>query len=103
MCVKLKFILIILLFPTIAFFSCCSKDEITQDPEFNSLEEEIDYIVNQYYDVGAAIGVIDKQQEQIIKFYGTKTLNENDPPDGNTIFQIGSSTKTFTSLILAWR
>lgn len=95
---KLKFILIVFFVPAIIFFSSCSKNE---SPQFISLKEEIDYIVNEYLKVGAAVGVINKQQEQLTLFYGTKVLNENDPPDGNTVFQIGSITKTFTATLLA--
>jgi CubicO group peptidase (beta-lactamase class C family) len=98
---KKKFILIIIFFSTITYFSSCSKNETPTGPEFNSLREEIDYLIEQYTEVGTAVGVINKQQEQIFIFYGTKMLNENDPPDGNTVYEIGSITKTFTATLLA--
>jgi CubicO group peptidase (beta-lactamase class C family) len=98
---KKNFILIILIFSTIIYISSCSKNETPTGPEFNSLREEIDYLIEQYTEVGAAVGVINKQQDQIVIFYGTKTLNENDPPDGNTVYEIGSVTKTLTATLLA--
>lgn len=96
-----KLILMVILFSNFTYFSGCSEDGLPPEPQFNSLEEEIDYLVEQYSEVGAAIGVINNQQEQIVLFYGTKTLNENDPPDANTVFQIGSIAKIFTCTLLA--
>ena len=93
---KLEFSLILFLLLSITFFSNCSKNKTPIGPQFNSLEEKIDYIVSQYFEVGAAVGVINKQQEQIVLLYGTKTMNEDDPPNENTVFQIGSITKIFT-------
>ncbi len=82
-------------------FSGCDKDEIPTAPHFNSLEEEIDYIANRYVKVGAMIGIINKEQEKIIFSYGTKSVENNDPPDANSVFEIGSITKTFTTTLLA--
>jgi len=45
-------------------------------------------------------GVINKQQEQLIFSYGTKSIDDNTPPDANTVFDIGSITKTFTATLL---
>jgi CubicO group peptidase (beta-lactamase class C family) len=98
---KLEFLLLIIHISSFIFFSSCSENGQPPDPQYSSLEEEIDHLVEQYSEVGAAIGVINNQQEQIVLFYGTKTLNENDPPDTNTVFQIGSITKIFTGTLLA--
>ena len=51
--------------------------------------------------VGAIIGIINKQQERVIFSYGTKSINSNEPPDANTVFEIGSITKTFTATLAA--
>ena len=82
-------------------FSGCDKDETPTGPQFNSLEEEIDHIANQYLKVGATIGIINKQQERLIFSFGTKSVNSNEPPDANTVFEIGSITKTFTATLAA--
>ena len=104
---KSKSILILGILLAITFFSSCAKNDTPtgpqSDPQFKNLEEEIDHIVNQYYKVGAAVGVINKQQEQLVSFYGTKVLNADDPPNENTVFQIGSITKTFTTTLFADR
>ena len=85
----------------IILISGCDKDDTPTGPPIGSLEEEIDHIANQYLKVGAIIGIINKQQERVIFSYGTKSINNNEPPDVNTVFEIGSITKTFTATLAA--
>jgi CubicO group peptidase (beta-lactamase class C family) len=85
----------------IIIISGCNKDDTPTSPPIGSLEEEIDQIANQYLKVGAIIGIINKQQERIIFSYGTKSINNTEPPDANTVFEIGSITKTFTATLAA--
>jgi CubicO group peptidase (beta-lactamase class C family) len=47
------------------------------------------------------IGVINKNQTKLIFSYGTKSFNTVDPPDANSVYEIGSITKTFTTTLLA--
>ena len=73
-----------------------------EDPStFASLEEEINSIADQYVKVGAIVGVINKQNVKFVFSYGTKLVGEVDLPDANTIFEIGSITKTFTATLTA--
>lgn len=91
---KLFYVLLIIL-----FISSCSKSNSTNAPD--SLEEAIDEIASEYLKVGMMIGVINSDQEKIIFSYGTKSRGTDDAPDENTVFDIGSMTKTFTSLMVA--
>ncbi len=76
----------------------CKKDEVQT---FSSLEEEIDFIAEKYVKMGAAIGIIDKQQQELEYYYGTISNYNKDLPDQHSIFEIGSITKTFTTTLLA--
>lgn len=49
--------------------------------------------------VGAAVGVIDQGKIQFF-YYGKKSIHHGEPISENTIFEIGSITKVFTTLIL---
>jgi len=79
----------------------CSKDKTPIGPIFHNLQGEINHIANRYMKVGAMIGVINKHQQKLIFSYGSKSVNTNEPPDANTVFEIGSITKTFTAIIAA--
>jgi len=78
--------------------SCKQEDEI---PEFNSMQEEVDYLMEKYVRMGAAIAIIDSRQELHTYFYGQLSENNPSPPDENSLFEIGSMTKTFTATLLA--
>ena len=78
---------------------CNKNDDI--NPGFSNLEEEVNYLADQYVKVGAMVGIIDKHQNKHILSYGSKSINNAEAPDANTVFDIGSITKTFTAIIAA--
>jgi CubicO group peptidase (beta-lactamase class C family) len=78
----------------------CDK-EPAPEPQFNSFEEELDYLVEQYVRMGAAVGIIDQQQNQQEYYFGKISRNRNVPPDAHSLFEIGSITKSFTAALLA--
>lgn len=98
---KAPLILNLFLLILIVIIAGCDKDKSITKPEFTSLEEEIDDIAQRYVKVGAIVGIINKQQERLVFSYGTKSINNNEPPDINTVFEIGSITKTFTTTLAA--
>jgi CubicO group peptidase (beta-lactamase class C family) len=50
---------------------------------------------------GLAIAVIHNDSTLLMKGYGTRTMNTNEPVDEHTMFAIGSASKAFTSTIVA--
>jgi CubicO group peptidase (beta-lactamase class C family) len=65
-----------------------------------TLTEAIDSLAEQYAQVGAMVGVV-RGSETLVLSYGTKRVGANDPPDRHSTFEIGSITKTFTTMLLA--
>ncbi len=65
---------------------------------------QIDSLIQPYLDnsvvVGLVVGAV-RGDESAIRGYGRVTLTEPNKPDGHTVFEIGSVTKTFTGLLLA--
>jgi D-alanyl-D-alanine-carboxypeptidase/D-alanyl-D-alanine-endopeptidase len=95
---KFLFILLLASFP---FFLHCGDGDAPTGPQFETLDEEIGHIVEQYYDVSCVVGIINMQQEELDYYYGSTELDKNLLPNRNTIYQIGSITKTFTGTLLA--
>ena len=50
--------------------------------------------------VGYVVGMVDASATRVVS-YGHAARGEDRPVDGNTVFQVGSVTKVFTSLLLA--
>jgi len=88
------------LFLGILLVSGCNQ-ESDPEPQFKSFEEELDYLADQYVRMGAAVGIIDRQQNQHEYYFGKISRNRDIPPDEHSIFEIGSITKTFTATLLA--
>lgn len=95
---KLSILLLLLSLWLLSFHTCSPKKG--KDIGTLTLKQAIDNIVNPRLKVGAIIGVILKNQRHVFA-YGTKERNGNEAPDSNTVFEIGSSTKTFTAIMLA--
>lgn len=84
---------------TIGLVSGCSSP--ISYPEINDTTT-IDDIAKPYIesrsDVGLVIGIYRKKESRIL-CYGVKDRQTNVKPDGNTLFEIGSITKTFTAAL----
>lgn len=93
----LSCVFLLISFGLVVFNSCAPKEEIEAS---RSLEDKIRELIQPHVRVGAVVGVIYKGSRQVFSF-GSKSKDEDNPPDANTVFEIGSITKTFTGVLLA--
>jgi CubicO group peptidase (beta-lactamase class C family) len=52
--------------------------------------------------IGLVVGAIAKDEEILLRF-GARQLGVSQPPDADTVFEIGSMSKVFTGILLAER
>jgi CubicO group peptidase (beta-lactamase class C family) len=64
------------------------------------IDELAEPVVREGKAVGVVVGVITPEVKLAVG-YGRKSAGGDEPPDGDTLFEIGSITKVFTSLCLA--
>lgn len=91
-------------------FLCCCKDKSDTLVESNARSEtkllkeivdnQIRPLIEEGKCVGVSVGVINGDTNAVFS-YGKVHLDSNEVPDGNTIYEIGSITKVFTTLLLA--
>ncbi|WP_069766821.1 serine hydrolase [Streptomyces sp. LUP30] len=66
---------------------------------FSALDAKIEEAMRTYAIPGAAVGVLLNGQEYV-KGYGVTNVDHPVPVDGDTVFRVGSTTKTFTGTTL---
>ncbi|MFI5548897.1 serine hydrolase domain-containing protein [Streptomyces sp. NPDC051738] len=66
---------------------------------FSELDAKIEEAMKAYVIPGAAVGVL-LNGEEYVKGYGITSVDNPVPVDGDTVFRVGSTTKTFTGTTL---
>jgi D-alanyl-D-alanine-carboxypeptidase/D-alanyl-D-alanine-endopeptidase len=94
----LLFYVLLLISLSLIVFPGCSTNEDNAYP--GGVEEQIRSLIEPHVRVGAMVGVIHRGTRMVFPF-GSKSRDGNDPPNGDTVFEIGSITKTFTGILLA--
>lgn len=76
----------------------------SSQPMSPALKKNIDALVRPLVEssgrVGVVVGIIDGDKKWVLG-YGRRTLGKDIPPDADTVYEIGSVTKTFTAAALA--
>lgn len=87
---------LLILFALVSFNNC----DLKKDKDSRTLEEKIREVIDPHIKVGAMVGVIHRGSRLVLSF-GSKSKDGNNPPDANTVFEIGSVSKTFAGVLLA--
>ena len=73
----------------------------SQDKLEESLNSYVPKVLKEFHVPGIAVGVVKDGKLIFAKGYGVKNINTKDPVDANTLFQIASNSKAFTSACIA--
>ena len=88
----------IILFLFITLFTQCNTAQ--EKLEIKALEKEIPALMNKLHTAGISVAVFNKDAILYSKGFGYRDYENKLPVDGNTIFGIGSCTKSFTAALL---
>ena len=70
--------------------------------QYNSLQKLVNKEKDKFNIPGLSLSILLPNQSSVIKFTaGTRSIENKTPLDSNSLFQVGSVTKTFTALLLA--
>jgi CubicO group peptidase (beta-lactamase class C family) len=69
------------------------------DALFRALDERIEAAMSRYHIPGVALGMLHNGREYVRSF-GVTNVDHPQPVDGDTLFRIGSTTKTFTGIVV---
>ena len=72
-----------------------------QSQPLDTLDQYIGKLMQHFGAPGLAIAIVEDGEIQYAKGFGTRTINKNEPVDDNTLFAIGSISKSFTPIALA--
>lgn len=72
-----------------------------QNNSVDTLDTYIPKLMKYFGAPGLAISIVQDGEIKYSKGFGTKTINKNDTVDSNTLFAIGSISKSFTAMALA--
>jgi len=72
-----------------------------QNNSLDTLDKYIPKLMQYFGAPGLAISIVQDGEIKYSKGFGTKTINKNDTVDNNTLFAIGSISKSFTAIALA--
>ncbi|MET3878839.1 serine hydrolase [Chitinophaga sp. OAE865] len=85
-------------------YACCSAQELNNNPMKTQLDSAVDRSAKLYLSktgrVGISVGIIHKQHHYRYN-YGQTAPASGVPTRSNSIYEIGSITKTFTGLLVA--
>ena len=99
---NLIFFAVTLIFTSMA---CKDEDDLPTLPTDATFDERVEQIfqpmVDQETTVGVAVGLMKPGGIKETYFFGEKTKGQDNPPDAETLFEIGSITKTMTAAVLA--
>ena len=87
-------------FWTILLTLCISHGLLAEPLAKEEIDRFVSPLVDADYCVGLVVGVVDDGGTRVYG-YGHKSSKDDTPPDGKTVFEIGSATKAFTGILLA--
>lgn len=82
-------------------FNICSADTRSTAQSIKNLDFYIQQKINEHKAIGCAVAVVDRGKIVFIKTYGIQKKGENSPITPDTIFQLGSISKSISATLIA--
>jgi len=95
-----KILVIVICFISVSF-RINAQDAALPSFITDSLESYINKGLEEWSIPGLAVGIVKSGKVVYAKGFGVKSIDSNEPVDKNTLFMIGSNTKSFTAMTLA--
>lgn len=82
-------------------FILLSTTVLGQNRSIDTLDLEIKKLLSHFETPGIGVAIVEKGKILYSKGFGTRTIGSDEPVDNNTLFAIGSISKSFTAVALA--
>lgn len=89
------------LLPLVFTVAVGSAQAAAEPCQNNTMDQQIDALMSRYGIAGVSAAVVD-HGELCVSHYGVASRNTEAAVDDSTLFEIGSVSKTFTSVLAAW-
>lgn len=85
----------------LALITAAAAMQAQQARDLSSFDQSLNSVISEWKIPGAAVSIVDDNSVIYVKGFGVRDIQTRQPVTPDTLFDIGSSTKAFTSAVIA--